>query len=384
MPWTKNKTFYVLITVIVILLGLTWFIKPQVFTLKKAQPQALPLSTSFEKRWLPFYLDQRIQQGENRPSWEQRIVKKNKALWGFWLTHMLGLQPETAYSLLINPPVDSLITDVTQYWNSEQTSVRNAKTSLFEVLSRYHSLQKITRKYHLHLHAVQDDSIPEERGSTNEMPLKVVAMVGLFQYQTALTDSCIWIGLDMFMNPNYRYYPSVQHLYQYQRRRTDPRYLPVAVARTLAEDWVNQNLRTGRQTNLTLLDQIVMNGQVLACLRWMLPDVHDSLLLGYSSMQWDWITKNQGEVWKDLVRKDLLYSADPAVINRFLSDGPFTSGYPTQSPPAIGLYLGDIIVQKWLHSLQQTKASPPWDLIFHYKDYDTSQILKNSGYKGRI
>ncbi|MFM7910992.1 MAG: hypothetical protein ACKO9W_02340, partial [Bacteroidota bacterium] len=172
--------------------------------------------------------------------------------------------------MLKSPHVDSLVQDVTKFWDSDRSEIKNAKTTLFEVLSRYQSLQKFT------------DSLLLTNKSNVRKPHTIIGMVGLFQYQTALTDSSLWLGLDMFMNEDYRYYPSVEHLYEYQRRRTAPRYMPVSVARTLAEDWVRENLNVASKNEATLLDQILREGQTLACMRWLLPEIHDTLLLGYS------------------------------------------------------------------------------------------------------
>ncbi|MFM7178430.1 MAG: hypothetical protein ACKOX5_02860, partial [Bacteroidota bacterium] len=275
------------------------------------------------------------------------------------------------YPLLKSPHVDSLVQDVTKFWDSDRSEIKNAKTTLFEVLSRYQSLQKFT------------DSLLLTNKSNVRKPHTIIGMVGLFQYQTALTDSSLWLGLDMFMNEDYRYYPSVEHLYEYQRRRTAPRYMPVSVARTLAKDWVRENLNVASKNEATLLDQILREGQTLACMRWLLPETHDTLLLGYSAAQWKWIKNNQDQVWRDLVSQDLLFTGDPAVISRYLNDGPFSSGYPQQSPPALGLFIGDAVVQKWIQSDGKAGALPPWALLLKNRDLPSTQLLKKSGYKGR-
>jgi hypothetical protein len=118
-------------------------------------------------------------------------------------------------------------------------------------------------------------------------------------------------------------------------------------------------------------------------MRWMLPDAHDSLLLGYSSSQWDWIQQHQGEVWKDIISKDLLFSGDPAVIARYLNDGPFSSGYSPQSPPALGMFYGDAIVQKWIMNQPQSNTRRAWDLLMKQNNSESARFLKNSGYRGR-
>lgn len=369
--WNKIKPFALLIAATILLAGLAWVWTQGLPWSSKNQSHCLPLREPLETPWRAFYAEQRIGAEESFEDWAQRIQRPQLGNWTFWLTQLQGLAPEVAYPLLKSPHVDSLVQDVTKFWDSDRSEIKNAKTTLFEVLSRYQSLQKFT------------DSLLLTNKSNVRKPLTIIGMVGLFQYQTALTDSSIWLGLDMFMNEDYRYYPSVEHLYEYQRRRTAPRHMPVSVARTLAEDWVRENLNVASKNEATLLDQILREGQTLACMRWLLPETHDTLLLGYSAAQWKWIKNNQDQVWRDLVSQDLLFTGDPAVISRYLNDGPFSSGYPQQSPPALGLFIGDAVVQKWIQSDGKARALPPWTLLLKNRDLPSTQLLKKSGYKGR-
>jgi len=369
--WNKIKPFALLIAATILLAGLGLVWTQGLPWSSKNQSHLLPLSEPLETPWRAFYADQRIGAAESFDNWAQRIQRPQPGDWNFWLTHLQGLDPEVAYPLLKSPHVDSLVLDVSKLWDSDLPEIKNAKTTLFEVISRYQSLQKYT------------DTSSLTNTSNVRKSFAIIGMVGLFQYQTALTDSSLWLGLDMFMNEDYRYYPSVEHLYEYQRRRTAPRYMPVSVARTLAEDWVRENLNITSKNESTLLDQILREGQTLGCMRWLLPKIHDTLLLGYSAAQWKWIKNHQGQVWRDLVSQDLLFSGDPAILSRYLNDGPFSSGYPQQSPPALGLFIGDAVIQKWIQSDGKARALPPWTLLLKNRDLPSTQILKKSGYKGR-
>jgi hypothetical protein len=369
--WHKIKPYAVLIAATIILACVAWALNQGVSWFGKDASHRLPLSEPLETPWRAFYAEQRIGAEESFEDWAQRAQRPQPGDWTFWLTQLQGLDPETAYPLLKSPHMDSLIKDVSTLWTSNHPEIKSAKSTLLEVLSRYQSLQKFT------------DSLLLTNKSNVRKLHTIIGMVGLFQYQTALTDSSLWLGLDMFINEDYRYYPSVEHLYEYQRRRTAPRYMPVSVARTLAEDWVRENLNVASKNEATLLDQILREGQTLACMRWLLPETHDTLLLGYSAAQWKWIKNNQDQVWRDLVSQDLLFTGDPAVISRYLNDGPFSSGYPQQSPPALGLFIGDAVVQKWIQSDGKAGALPPWTLLLKNRDLPSTQLLKKSGYKGR-
>ena len=352
---SKNKIYTVLILLCsaFLLYWLTQRAKPGPATTSLPQSKvAIPSLTPFWKT-LP------IRIGENQGDWLQRQRGEDSLLFDFFVQKILQSDPKTVYSLWQNPGVDSLTQDVTAFWDSNNPEVIQARQDLTKLLGRYPSLLQTAGGF-------SPDSLP---------PLPVpVGMVGLFQYQCVLSDSNLWIGLDLFMKESYRYYPTVDQLYLYQRRRTHPRHMPIAVARTLSEDLVDQ-LNPGSSSG-KLLNQMLREGRIMACLRLLVPETPDSLLLGYDPDQWKWICQNENEVWKNLVRSQALFSEDPLVTARYLSDGPFTSGLSPSSPPALGRFLGDRIMQQWLANQKATKGwikaqGPP------------EQILQESGYRGR-
>lgn len=352
---SKNKIYTVLILLCsaFLLYWLTQRAKPGPATTSLPQSKvAIPSLTPFWKT-LP------IRIGENQGDWLQRQRGEDSLLFDFFVQKILQSDPKTVYSLWQNPGVDSLTQDVTAFWDSNNPEVIQARQDLTKLLGRYPSLLQTAGGF-------SPDSPP---------PLPVpVGMVGLFQYQCVLSDSNLWIGLDLFMKESYRYYPTVDQLYLYQRRRTHPRHMPIAVARTLSEDLVDQ-LNPGSSSG-KLLNQMLREGRIMACLRLLVPETPDSLLLGYDPDQWKWICQNENEVWKNLVRSQALFSEDPLVTARYLSDGPFTSGLSPSSPPALGRFLGDRIMQQWLANQKPTKGwikaqGPP------------EQILQESGYRGR-
>lgn len=352
---SKNKIYtgLLLLCSAILLYWLTQRTQPGPIT------ESLPQSKVAVPSFVPFWKALPIRNGENQSDWLRRQRGQDSLLFDFFVQKILQSDPETVYSLWQNPGVDSLTQDVSAFWGRKNTEVVQAKQQLTELLKRYPSLLQTAGGF-------SPDSLP---------PLPVpVGMVGLFQYQCVLSDSNLWIGLDLFMKEGYRYYPTVDQLYLYQRRRTHPRHMPIAVARTLSEDLVDQ-FNPGSSSG-KLLNQILREGRIMACLRLLLPEIPDSLLLGYQPDQWDWISQNESEVWKNLVRSQALFSEDPLVTARYLSDGPFTSGLSPDSPPALGRFLGDRIIQQWFKKQKPTKgwikaAGPP------------EQILQESGYRGR-
>ena len=51
---------------------------------------------------------------------------------------------------------------------------------------------------------------------------------------------------------------------------------------------------------------------------------------------------------KEIVAKEMLFSHDDVVIGRIMNDGPFTSGFPRESPGHVGEWIGHRIVSAYL------------------------------------
>ena len=109
-----------------------------------------------------------------------------------------------------------------------------------------------------------------------------------------------------------------------------------------------------------------------------LPQIQDSIKIGFSKDKYDWTLANKEEIWMYFIDKDLLFSTDTNLNRRFLDDAPFSKFYMEQdnlSPGRIGVWLGWQIVNAYMQkndvSLQQLLET------------DEEIIFKKSKYKPR-
>ena len=72
----------------------------------------------------------------------------------------------------------------------------------------------------------------------------------------------------------------------------------------------------------------------------MCPELPDSVLLGYSSKQWQWAVENEGQVWADIVGNRRLYDAGLDAYMMFFGDVPFTQAYSNDAPSRLGEFFG--------------------------------------------
>jgi hypothetical protein len=77
-----------------------------------------------------------------------------------------------------------------------------------------------------------------------------------------------------------------------------------------------------------------------------LPGIPDSIKTGYTQQQLDWCRENEGLIWSYIVKNEDLNSINPAVIQTYIGEGPFTQGFSQEySPGNIGQWIGWQIVK---------------------------------------
>lgn len=195
-------------------------------------------------------------------------------------------------------------------------------------------------------------------------------IVSGFGVANGLTDSAILVGLDMYLGRNFRYYPKVDFIMDYQRRRLESVYLVPHGMRLIAEDLVGEPNPNGH-----LLEHMIHAGKALYLLEQFLPHANDSLLTDYSTEQLSWCVQSEGSIWAYLIDNELLYKQDAYVVRKWLNDAPFTNGLPSESPGKLGVWVGWQIVRNYMRN--NPHMSPAQ--LLQNQDFD--QILAQAKYR---
>jgi hypothetical protein len=124
-----------------------------------------------------------------------------------------------------------------------------------------------------------------------------------------------------------------------------------------------------------LLDKMITEGRLLFLMDAFIPWIDDHYKIRYSKEQLKWCKSNESNVWAYFIENQLLFNSDPLIVNRFVSDGPFTSVFHRDSPPRVGIWTGWQITRAFMN--RNKNLSPP-DLI---AIDDISLILNQSGYR---
>jgi hypothetical protein len=122
-----------------------------------------------------------------------------------------------------------------------------------------------------------------------------------------------------------------------------------------------------------VLTNLVEVGRIMALLDALLPQTAPHLKYAFTPEQLAWCEANEAMIWRELVTKDKLFSRKAADIGRLMNDGPFTNGFPRESPGHIGEWIGHRMVRDYLKAHPSTSfaqlfaLTDPKEVLKHYK-----------------
>lgn len=242
----------------------------------------------------------------------------------------------------------------------------------------YVSLQKDVMEKFKDMHPYEEslnDAFKHVKYYFPEQPIpQFIAFFSGFAVQVPVGDNYIGIGLDMFLGANSTYYPALrQSIPQYISRR----FTPENIVPRVTETYVREDLYPEPEQVHSLLDRMIYNGKVMYVLSSFLPEQPDSLLMGYTKPQQEWVEKYESGIWGYFLQENLLYETDYMKVQKYLTEAPFTPGLGehNESAPKLAVYLGWKIVQKYMEEHPQTALK---ELLMKK---DAQAILNESHYR---
>ena len=106
-----------------------------------------------------------------------------------------------------------------------------------------------------------------------------------------------------------------------------------------------------------------------------MPSVQDSILMGYTTAQMNYLDKYENKLWGFFVKDNKLYDNNMKLISEFTSDGPFTRAISKECPPRVAMWLGKQIVASYMENNEKVTFQ---ELM---KENDAQKILSKSKYK---
>jgi len=202
---------------------------------------------------------------------------------------------------------------------------------------------------------------------------RVISMISEFSYGAVTYDTAtLAVSLDMFLTEKYPVYNYLEIPKYIQRKLTRGYIVPNSVD-------VLYNLYFGEdvyQPGTPLLEAMVDKGKKLYFMEMMLPEMADSMLIGYTSEQIRWCKLSEYAIWQYMNEKDLIFTQSFMEHKRYLTDGPTTSGMPAESPGNLGSWIGWQMVRKFMKDADGKVSLK--DLL---TKYDNKTIAAKANYR---
>ena len=179
----------------------------------------------------------------------------------------------------------------------------------------------------------------------------------------------ILVSLDFYLGNDNRIYDYIG-MPRFRSIRCQPSYITRDIAQSLF-----QNVY-GRQYQKDVLTEMINVGKQLYFIEAMNPSMPDSVLMGYSSKQLQWVEQYEADVWASIVGNDILYANTAELFRSFFGDAPFTQAFSNDAPPRLGEYIGLQIIRSYMTNNEV-------NLREMLDNKDVQQIFQMSQYKPR-
>ncbi len=188
-----------------------------------------------------------------------------------------------------------------------------------------------------------------------------------YDYRVIYTPTDLIVSLDLFLGKEHSFYVDYP---KYIKENNTREFIVVEVANQIINELIRPN------NSSVFLDKMIYQGKKKFLLDLFLPHVSDKLKSGYSQDKLDWAVVNEEQIWRYFIEKELLYSTDTKLNQRFLDLAPFSKFYlleDSKSPGQIGVWMGWQIVRSFME-----KNDVPLQTLL---TMDEQELFQKSKYK---
>lgn len=202
-----------------------------------------------------------------------------------------------------------------------------------------------------------------------KLPKQFVTCMSGFDYNFAYPDSIMAVSLDMYLGRENVFYKMLQWP-NYQVRLLNKEYMLPDMVR----GWLISEFDNGQPVN-NLLNNMIQFGKIFYACDALLPEVHDSIKIGYTTAQMKYCDEYEKNVWGYFASNNILYENSLKTIGEYTSDGPFTSAISKQCPPRIAMWIGWQVVKSYMKNNESVTLEQLMD------EKDAQKILSKSKYR---
>lgn len=247
---------------------------------------------------------------------------------------------ERMYAYYTNPGLKGFAKEVETRWG-DMTATQKELTSMFRYMKFYMDEFKEPKVYTIYS--------------------------GLMEPDMSFSDSAIVVCLDWYMGPKASHQPN---LYEYMLSRYDKPYLLPMMALGISTKFNKNN-----PADETLLAEMIYYGKAHYFVERVMPDLPDSLNIGYSSKELKGVDENLPVIWGHFIDRKILFETSRKVVEQYTGEGPFVNEISNDCPGRIGRWLGWQIIRKYMNEHPEITLQELMD------EKDAAKIFKLSGYK---
>ena len=204
---------------------------------------------------------------------------------------------------------------------------------------------------------------------------RLISFISGFAVQTPVGNDYIGIGLDMFLGAaGSKFYPALRLSIPHYIAR---RFTPENITPRVMEAFIREDMFPQDDNDRSMLAKMIYNGKILYFMDAVMPEINDTLKIGYTTEQIQWCKDYEAGIWAYFLQNELLFETDYMKIQKYLAEAPFTPGIGenSNSAPKLGVWTGWQIIRKYMDK------NPDVSLQQLMKEKNAQKILTNSKYK---
>ena len=290
----------------------------------------------------------------------------------FWGLDTTRLAEEFAKLQAEHPNITPIYTENVVQFGHPDSAITHDTYKLFRSNKEVGKLYEDALKIYADVSDIEKDLTEAFRRAKYFLPQfptpRVYCHVSGLNQSLIVDEEFISLSIDNYLGADYQLYKEIG-IYKYQR----PNMRREKVAPDYITAWLSSEFSNSLADNL--LSDMIRYGKILYTVSVLLPKTPERVIMGYSEEQWDWVKKNEANMWNALIASKDLYTTSMMIKNQYIGDGPFTKPFTQESPGRAGTYIGWRIVENYM------KHNPQISIQQLLQQPDAQMILNNSNYR---
>ena len=290
----------------------------------------------------------------------------------FWGLDTTRLVEEFAKLQAEHPNITPIYTENVVQFGHPDSAITHDTYKLFRSNKEVGKLYEDALKIYADVSDIEKDLTEAFRRAKYFLPQfptpRVYCHVSGLNQSLIVDEEFISLSIDNYLGADYQLYKEIG-IYKYQR----PNMRREKVAPDYITAWLSSEFSNSLADNL--LSDMIRYGKILYTVSVLLPKTPERVIMGYSEEQWDWVKKNEANMWNALIASKDLYTTSMMIKNQYIGDGPFTKPFTQESPGRAGTYIGWRIVENYM------KHNPQISIQQLLQQPDAQMILNNSNYR---